>query len=374
MKKLPRLFALLAVPLLVATGCAEESSSDPGAAADLTSAQERIDQYSSAPAFEAPGDAFDAGAAMAGATIASIPVNSAIDFTQFYAEAAQRIADAVGFEITSYQNQGVPTEWGQGVTTAIAADVDLIELFAGIDPAQIAPQMIQAEEAGIPVLATDGYDLTQNPDGSVTGSVPCPCSLAGQLMADWVTVQTEGAGTALVLTSSDVYASSAMEEVMREEFSDVCPGCDVRYIDVPSADWATKILPQVQAELVADPEIDYVLPVFDTMSIWATQAITQSGRDDVRIATYNGTPSILQLMGESDVIEMNVGQSNDWMAHVVLDQAMRQVAGLPLNPKASWPLYIWTKENLAEAGTPPTDSQGYGSEYRSAFLELWGLA
>jgi ribose transport system substrate-binding protein len=53
---------------------------------------------------------------------------------------------------------------------------------------------------------------------------------------------------------------------------------------------------------------------------------------------------------------------------------MRQVAGLPLNPKASWPLYIWTKENLAEAGTPPTDSQGYGSEYRSAFLELWGLA
>jgi ribose transport system substrate-binding protein len=62
------------------------------------------------------------------------------------------------------------------------------------------------------------------------------------------------------------------------------------------------------------------------------------------------------------------------MAHVVLDQAMRQVAGLPLNPKASWPLYIWTKENLAEAGTPPTDSQGYGSEYRSAFLELWGLA
>jgi ribose transport system substrate-binding protein len=171
-----------------------------------------------------------------------------------------------------------------------------------------------------------------------------------------------------------VYASSAMEEVMREEFSDVCPGCDVRYIDVPSADWATKILPQVQAELVADPEIDYVLPVFDTMSIWATQAITQSGRDDVRIATYNGTPSILQLMGESDVIEMNVGQSNDWMAHVVLDQAMRQVAGLPLNPEASWPLYIWTKENLAEAGTPPTDSQGYGSEYRSAFLELWGLA
>lgn len=342
--------------------------------ADLEAAQSRIDEFSQPPTFEPPGEPFDAATAMAGRKIASVPVNSAIDFTQFYREAAERIADEVGFEFTTWQNQGRPSEWGQGIQAAISDDADLIELFAGIDPTQVSPQMVAAEKAGIPVIATDGYDISQETADSLNAAVNCPCSDAARLMADWVAVQTKGSGRVLVLTSSDIKPSAAAEEAMQDEFATVCPGCQVEYIDVPSADWATKILPQVQSELVANPDIDYVLPVYDTMSIWVTQAIIQANRQDsVRIATYNGTPSILQLMGESDLIEMNVGQSNDWMAHVTMDQAMRALAGLDTNSDATWPLYIWTQDNLGEAGVPPTDSQGYGEEYQDGFRELWGL-
>lgn len=372
--------ALSAVALtLVAAGlaaCSEEGGASGSAAdADLPAAQARIDQYAAPPEFDAPGEPFDAKASVTGRTIAGIPVNSAIDFTQYYAEAAKRIADEVGFTYTTWPNQGSPTEWTQGIQKAISEDADLIELFAGIDPAQIAPAMSQAGDAGIPVVATDGYDLTQSPDEALDASVGCPCSEAARVMIDWATVKTEGAGKLLVLTSSDVKASAASESAMKEELKSVCPGCEATFIDIPSADWATKILPQVQSALVADPEIDYVLPVFDTMSIWAVQAITQAGRQDkVRIATYNGTPSILDLMRGSDIIEMNVGQSNDWMAHVTLDQAMRTVAGLPTEPAASWPLYIWTHDNVEQAGVPATDSQGYGDDYRDGFRALWGLS
>lgn len=372
--------ALAAVTLVLVTAglaaCSEEGGTTGSAAdADLPAAQARIDQYSAPPAFEAPGDPFDAKAAMAGRTIAGIPVNSAIDFTQYYAEAAKRIAAEVGFSYTTWPNQGSPTEWSQGVQKAISENADLVELFAGIDPAQIGPAMTQAGDADIPVIATDGYDLTQTADKSLAASVGCPCSEAARVMIDWATVKTKGAGTLLLLTSSDVKASSASESVMKEELKAVCPGCKATFLDIPSADWATKILPQVQSALVADPDIDYVLPVFDTMSIWAVQAITQAGRQDkVRIATYNGTPSILDLMRGSDIIEMNVGQSNDWMAHVTLDQAMRTVAGLPTSPKASWPLYIWTHDNVERAGVPATDSQGYGAEYQNGFRTLWGLS
>lgn len=384
-KQLSTPVAVLALVLVAAglAGCSESSgASDSGSgdsgssgAADLAVAQANIDKYSEPPEFEAPGEPFDAAAAMAGATIASIPVNSAIDFTQFYAKAGERIAEEVGFEFTTWPNQGNPTEWGQGVQKALSEDADLIELFAGIDPAQISPQMAQADEAGIPVVAADGYDLTQEVDGSLATAVNCPCSEAARIMADWVTVKTEGDGNFLVLTSSDVKASAASEEAFKDEFATVCPDCQVEYMDIPSADWATKILPQVQSALVADPDIDYVLPVFDTMSIWTVQAITQAGRQDsVKIATYNGTPSILDMMRDSDIIEMNVGQSNDWMAHVTLDQEMRVVAGLPTNPDATWPLYIWTEDNLDEAGSPASDSQGYGDEYKDGFRSLWGLS
>lgn len=350
-----------------ATGSAED--------ADLTAAQARVDKYAEPPAFEAPGDPFDASAVMSGKTIAGIPVNSAIDFTQFYADAAERIAGEVGFTYTTWPNQGSPTEWDQGVQKALSEKADLVELFAGIDPAQIGPAMSRADDAGVPVLSTDGYDLTQTPDKGLAGTVACPCSEAARVMIDWATLKTKGAGKLLVLTSSDVKASEASESAMKEELKAVCPGCEATFIDIPSADWATKILPQVQSALVADPEIDYVLPVFDTMSIWAVQAITQSGRQDkVKIATYNGTPSILDLMRDSDIIEMNVGQSNDWMAHVTLDQAMRTIGGLPTNPKASWPLYIWTHDNLDQAGKPATDSRGYGEEYQDGFRTLWGLS
>ncbi|GAA5137002.1 hypothetical protein GCM10023339_76720 [Alloalcanivorax gelatiniphagus] len=358
-----------------AAGCAEASGDGaPGGEADLNAAQVRIDELSKPPAFEAPGEPFDAAELLAGKTVASIPVNSAIDFTQYYADAGQRIADKVGFEYSVWPNQGSPTEWGQGFQKALSEDADVIELFAGIDPAQIVPQMSQAADAGVPVVSTDGYDLTQDIDKALAASVNCACSEAARAMADWVTVKTKGEGKFLFLTSSDVKASAAAEAAAKDEFANVCPSCEVEFLDIPSADWATKILPQVQSALVADPEIDYVLPVFDTMSIWAVQGITQAGRQDkVKIVTYNGTPSILDLMRENDIIEMNVGQSNDWMAHVILDQVMRVAAGLDTNPNATWPLYIWTKENLDAAGTPASDSQGYGEEYQSEFAALWGV-
>ncbi len=379
---------IITVLALILSGCSSEGSNptasdaskaDPTASdaskVDLTAAQANIDKYSQPPTFEPPGDPFDASAVMAGKSIFSIPVNAAIDFTQYYAKAADRISKDVGFDFTTWSNQGSPSEWGLGMQQAISSKADVIELFAGIDPAQVVPQMIEAKRAGIPVIAADTYDVTQVVDKSLTASVPCPCAEAARLIADWFTIKTKGSGKALFLTSSDVKASAAAESAFKDELEKVCPDCKVDYMDIPSSDWATKILPQVQAALVADPSIDYVLPVFDTMSIWAIQAIIQAGRQDkVRIATYNGTPSILKMMGESDIIEMNVGQSNDWMAHVTLDQGMRVAAGLSTNPDATWPLYIWTKDNLAAAGNPPTDSEGYGQDYKTGFKTLWGLS
>ncbi|MEV7005009.1 sugar ABC transporter substrate-binding protein [Streptosporangium sp. NPDC051022] len=377
-----RLIALSAAALLLA-GCAQktdstQADSTQGTAqrpADLTYASAQVERYSATPAFEPPGESFDAKKIMNQKLIYSVPVNGALDFTQMYKGAMERLASQVGFEFKTWQNGGKPTEWGQGIQAAVTAGADVIDLFAGIDPTQVVPQIAQAREKKIPIVASDTYDASQPPASSVDLAVNCPCADAARLMADWVAVKTKGDADVLVLTSSDVKASEAGEKAFKEEFARVCPDCRVTYIDIPSADWAGKIQPQVQSALVANPGLDYVLPIYDTMSIWASQAIKQAGRaGKVKIVTYNGTPSILKMMQEDDVIEMNVGQSNDWMAHVVLDQMMRRAGGLPANPKATWPLYVWTKANVAQAGSPPTDSQGYGDAYRQGFTKLWGLS
>jgi ribose transport system substrate-binding protein len=378
-RKLRRPGVCLAAALLLA-GCGGASvtagatgNAEPQTG-DLAYAQAQVDKYSAQPTFQAPGEPFDAKAVMAGKSIVSIPVNGAIDFTQFYKTAAERIATKVGFRFTTWQNQGKPTEWGQGIQSGATSGASLIDLFAGIDPQQVLPQIQQARSKNIPLVASDTYDISQPASTDLTSSVKCPCAQANRLMVDWVAAKTGGKGSVLVLTSSDVKASAAGEAAMKEEFAKVAPAMKVTYIDVPSSDWATKIQPQVQSALVGDPAMSYVLPVYDTMSIWTAMAIKQTGRQGkVKVVTYNGTPSILKLMHEDDIIEMDVGQSNDWMAHVILDQEMRIIGGLKPNPDATWPLYIWTKDNLAGAGSPPTDSQGYGEAYKSGFGTLWGL-
>ena len=50
-----------------------------------------------------------------------------------------------------YPNQGEPSQWAQGIRTAIAERADAILLLAQ-NPELVGPQIRQAEAAGIPVI------------------------------------------------------------------------------------------------------------------------------------------------------------------------------------------------------------------------------
>ena len=72
-------------------------------------------------------------------------------------------------------------------------------------------------------------------------------------------------------------------------------------------------------------------------------------------------------------IEADIEQNEDWIAHAMLDADMRAAAGLkvPSNDYKGAPLYIFTKANVAKAGTPPDPAKGYGNAYRQGFAKLW---
>ncbi len=97
---------------------------------DLTPFQERLAPFQQKPEFKAAGEPFDAKACMAGKSIFSIPVSSENTFTAAIEKEMQNIAKEVGFEFTTWENQGTSQQWAQGINAAITQGADLIDLLA----------------------------------------------------------------------------------------------------------------------------------------------------------------------------------------------------------------------------------------------------
>src|SRR5690606_1913889 len=110
-------------------------------AADLEYFKSQLEPYRNKPEFIAPGPAFDAKSCMQGKTIMTIPVTTANPFTQNINDAMEKVANEVGFKLIRWENQGQPTQWAQGVNSAINQKVDLIDLVGGTDPRVMVPQM-----------------------------------------------------------------------------------------------------------------------------------------------------------------------------------------------------------------------------------------
>src|SRR4029450_5886008 len=134
---------------------------------------------------------------------------------------------------------------------------------------------------------------------------------------------------AIVVTLNQYKTTIAMAAAIREEFAKYCQGCKLKYTDVTIPDIATKIQPNVQAALTADPGINYVICLYDSAEApFASAAIRAAGRTGkVKISTFNGTPEMLKEVGKG-IISMDVGENLEWIGYAIVDQSMRIMGGL----------------------------------------------
>jgi ribose transport system substrate-binding protein len=333
--------------------------------------KKQLEPFTKKPEFVAPGPAFDAKKCMAGKTIFSIPVSSANPFTKNIETAMSNVAKSVGFRFVEWQNQGQVTQWVQGMDQATNQKVDLIDLLGGTDPRVLVPQVAAARKAGIPVVASHYSGLEQQVEHA-SHSVPIDYFKSGQLLADWAIVQTSAKLNALVLISTGPLSTDSMVAGIDEEFKK-CETCKKKTINIPVVDWGTRIQPNVQSALLADPSINYIIIIYDSMAQFAVPAVTIAGAEGrVKINAFNGTPFVLGLVQQGKV-EMDIGENLDWIGHAVMDAEMRIVCGLPPIKDPKIPFYIFDKNNAKDAGTPPKLSQGYGDAYVQGYRKLWGL-
>ena len=135
----PALIALLAM-LTTACGGGDSAGNSVGSA-DVTGARNQIAKFATLPTFIPSGPAFDAASKLHGKTIFEIP--SEVPFVSAVERGMKQAAREVGAELVVYPNQGQPSQWAQGIRTAIAQRADAIALLAQ-DPALLGPQIDQA--------------------------------------------------------------------------------------------------------------------------------------------------------------------------------------------------------------------------------------
>lgn len=363
------------VPVLAAALVAAAAALVGGAVAgstDVAGAKANLDAHRAVPKFKAPGPAFDAKAKAGGKTIFVIPASSQIPFVSTIAGHITRIGKMAGVKVTTWQNQGQPSQWVQGMNAAVSQKASAIVLLAGNDPAALQPQIKAAKAKGIPTIVAHLYDEKQPSAPNVGGLVNIPYNLAGRLIADQAIVDTKGKANALVVTINQVKSTVPMVAGIKSEFAKNCKGCKLKFTDVTIADVATKIQPNVQAALTADPGINYVICLYDSAEApFASAAIRAAGRTGkVKIATFNGTPEMLKEVGKG-IINMDVGENLEWIGYAIVDQSMRIMGGLKPVKSEHVPVRVFDSSNISQTGKDFT--AGFGNSYVSGYQKLWGL-
>jgi ribose transport system substrate-binding protein len=311
---------------------------------------------------------------MKGKKVMELPVTSQIPLTQVISAEMSKQAKRIGFQLKVWENQGKPDQWVQGMETAIAQRYDAVDLL-GIDPKLLKPQIDKARAAGVKVtsshLAGFGYTV---PD-YIDGAVRLPYYEVGQLLAAWTIVQTDGKANALAIVAEDLASTADVVKGIQDEFKRDCPDCKLTTRNVPTTQWANGVQKEVSTGLQRDPGVNYLLPIYDAMTQFAAAGLQVAGKaGTVEMASFNGTPFALQMVADGK-LAMDIGENEVWIARAILDAAMRAAMDEPVpdDDYAKAPLLVFTKDNVAEAGTPPDPAKGYGNAYESGFDELWGL-
>ena len=384
--------SVLAVAVSVAACSSGKSSSQSGpssaggdSGAGVSYAKQQVAAAASVPTFAAPGPGFDVSK-LKGKSIFVIPAASN-DFDNTIEAQMKKIANTYGVKYTTYTNQGTPIEWVAGFNAALAQHPSLIVLNTALDPSQVKAQMQSAKAANIPVLATHFFDQKYSKtlntscggpadlcsDG-LTATVNAPFDAATKIEADQVIADSNGKGHVLVISANDAAPSAGMVTAAKAEFAAHCPGCDVTVQNISVADWSTKIQPQVQTALTKDPNLDYIMPLFDFGASFAASGINAAGKaSTAKIVSYNGTQNVLALLQKGNIVQMDVGEPLNWLGYAFMDQAFRVLAGVPTVDENT-PIRAFTKSNVDDTGTPPDIAKGYGDAYIAGYQALWKTA
>jgi ribose transport system substrate-binding protein len=375
----------LAIAVLLVAGLSACSSSGK-----TTSASSTGPSSSAAKAYVAKAKAFvaahlkpapfSAGKAYTpppGKTIGIVSAGQSDSITAELVAAAQQAAKAVGWKTVVFDGKGSPVGWNAGIQQFVQQKVDGIFDVAIADNA--VPQALDAAfSAHIPVITIGSGTLASKPvEHPSFVSTDLDYNLIGQMDGYYMVAASNGTAKVAFFTIQPIPSvyevSTVAKNIVRQ-----CVGCKVQAsieFGLP-ANFTAAAATQTQSLLsrFGKGQINYIYPPLDIQTQGVTEALTASGRSEIKMVASGCTPGVTpgtdQIRKGGPVVFCDT-PPNAWDSWAAVDQMGRHFAGLPTN-NVQVPLHFWDSSNLTST-TPNTPSTYYPFDFVSYYKKLWGV-
>lgn len=223
----------------------------------------------------------------------------------------------------------------------ITKKVDVILLNA-VDTKGIAAAVLQAKEAGIPVIAVD-----TNAEGGVDATVTSDNYQAGQLAGEYVVEQLNGKGNIVIIDGPPV--SAVTDRI--QGFEDVIKESGIKVVAKQNGEGnREKALSVMESVLQANPagSIDAVFAINDPEAIGVEIAQEQAGRkDEFFIVGVDGAPEATEAMAkEGSSIMATSAQSPSEMVKKAVEIGMKVKNGEDVEELIKVPVDLVTQDTL----------------------------
>jgi ribose transport system substrate-binding protein len=326
----------------------------------------------------APGPTIDVSS-LRGKSVALIVVSGSA-FGKSVAAGMQQAADEVGIKFTPYYGDGTLGTARTQIANAVTSGVNGIVLES-YDPTALRDSLTNAKANGVKIVAFGQYDYGAVPDAAKAAGVDAlvgTCyKCAGVLMADALATDSGGTADALFTNVPEIGVANLIKNGFVTELSRVCPGCKVTSIDSSTGNMKTQLPQAVSSALVKDPNINYIVPVFDVYAAIFASSISSAGvADRVKLLGADASQAPLQEMqqGAQPSWIYNVGFNPREMGWTSLDQLMRVMLGQPTSSENVAPNRGFTPDTvkgLDAAKYPDAWFAPQADYYSAGYTKLW---
>ena len=346
-------------------------AADP--AASVAAAQELYLPYLEEPSWQGPSEPVSVSG-LEGKRVIYISIDDGIPVLNYWSTVLTAVLDeTAGVEMEIIDAKGSVDEANRGFQQAIATNADIIMLQAFYTDI-FANQIAEAQAAGIKVITGNSGSMTRGLTGGQDLEVSFDYELVGRLIAQWFVIDSEGQGSALLISSDDVPASEPQWQATQSEVAELCPACTLTVEDVQIPQWGTSIATLFQATINNNPDIKYLLPIYDGQSLPGLGSIRQAGvGDTVSVGTFNASPGIVELLNdETSGLKLDVGGDNTWWAYAAADSVFRALQGEAPIDNYNIDIRVFDQSNKDIISSTSDEKAWYGyTGYIEEFQALW---
>lgn len=282
----------------------------------------------------------------------------------------------VGAKVTAFDGKARVSEMNRGIQQAIAANADAIFIAAG-QLKSLSASIARAESAGIPVINGEGGEprIPREVPG-VVAEANNDFEEVGRVLGAWTVADKGGEVNALVIESSDVDATAPYVRGITETIERLAPGSSVKVEDVPVAQWQSRLPTLTRTAVQRDPELDYLLPLYDGMTLAVLPALRQAAAEDrVKVGSANATQAVLETLEQGTALKADILTPPTWLGWASADQVLRAMTGTRPVEDEQIPIRLFTENNIGEIDIDADESTWYGGvDFKERYRQIWGAS